>query len=125
MVQAKSSHGNGLHTLLQHPKMKSVKRSISYRYGETQQQSELVLPFDDLDFSLIKTGENLYSCPVCAMTFFDKRNFRHHYMVHSGEKPHGCPYCPYRARQKGTLKNHIISNHSSHTEMQYTKFSPG
>lgn len=71
-----------------------------------------VIPFDDLPFQdLLVLPSRFYRCPVCHMEFSDKRNFRHHYMVHSGEKPYACSFCPYRARQNGTLRNHIIVKH--------------
>ncbi|XP_047740477.1 protein tramtrack, beta isoform isoform X5 [Hyalella azteca] len=67
--------------------------------------------FDDLPFSELLLPNHFYRCPVCSLSFSDKRNFRHHYMTHSGEKPHACHLCSYRARQKGTLKNHILTRH--------------
>ena len=70
-----------------------------------------ILPFDSLPFSEMLLSNHMYACPVCNVQFSDKRNFRHHYMVHSGEKPYACNFCPYRARQNGTLKNHIMIKH--------------
>lgn len=75
-----------------------------------------MIPFDSLPFTqLVSPASNRYSCPVCLMEFADKRNFRHHYMVHSGEKPYACPHCPYRARQTGTLNKHVKLRHPDST----------
>lgn len=72
---------------------------------------EQIIPFDSLPFSQLISPNNRYSCPICFMEFTDKRNFRHHYMVHSGEKPYACSHCPYRARQTGTLNKHVKLRH--------------
>ncbi|KAF2363560.1 Zinc finger C2H2-type, partial [Trinorchestia longiramus] len=66
-----------------------------------------VIPFDELP---PKTGVD-FVCPVCGKAFVDKSRFRHHYMVHTGERPYGCSLCPYRARQIGTLYQHMRSIH--------------
>lgn len=71
-----------------------------------------VTPFNDLPFSELVLPNHFYRCPLCSLQFCDKRNFRHHYMTHSGEKPYACRWCPYQARQKGTLKNHVLRRHS-------------
>ena len=83
---------------------REVHHSLMLKQAEWNQE---VVPFDALD--LVKS--NKYQCPVCAMEFIDKNRFRHHYMVHSGERPYACPMCPYRARQNGTLKQHIVVKH--------------
>ncbi|KAF2363561.1 Zinc finger C2H2-type, partial [Trinorchestia longiramus] len=70
-----------------------------------------IVAFEDLPFSELLLPNHFYRCPVCGLNFSDKRNFRHHYMTHSGEKPYACHMCPYRARQKGTLKNHVLTRH--------------
>ncbi|KAA0186567.1 hypothetical protein HAZT_HAZT004252 [Hyalella azteca] len=70
-----------------------------------------IVPFDALPFEQLTTLSNRYSCPLCRLEFGDKRNFRHHYMVHSGERPYPCSFCSYKARQTGTLNKHIKLKH--------------
>ncbi|XP_018023158.1 protein tramtrack, beta isoform isoform X30 [Hyalella azteca] len=70
-----------------------------------------ITKFDDLPFMQLLTPNNAYFCPVCQGEFFNRSNFRHHYMIHSGEKPYRCSYCPYRARQTGSLNKHIKLRH--------------
>ncbi|XP_018023155.1 broad-complex core protein isoforms 1/2/3/4/5 isoform X27 [Hyalella azteca] len=73
---------------------------VSFREG--------VIPFDELPS---KTGSE-FVCPVCTKTFMDKSRFRHHYMIHTGEKPYACTACSYKARQIGTLYQHMRTVHN-------------
>ena len=79
------------------------------------QQPTQIVPFDSLPLIPATSPNKRYTCPICAMQFYDKNNFRHHYMVHSGEKPYPCNYCSYRARQIGSLNKHIKLKHSGRT----------
>ena len=67
--------------------------------------------FEDLPFRQLVTTKGAYFCPLCQGEFFNKTNFRHHYMRHSGEKPYKCSYCSHRSRQMGSLNKHIKLRH--------------
>ncbi|KAF2363554.1 Zinc finger C2H2-type, partial [Trinorchestia longiramus] len=70
-----------------------------------------VLPFDQLpDIGPISRKQPC-PCPVCGVLFYQKSDFRHHYMVHSGEKPYACTQCDFRARQLTNLKRHMKEKH--------------
>ena len=69
--------------------------------------------FDQLskeDFNPVSPSMR-FRCPVCSKEFYNKYNFKCHYMMHSGEKPYECSYCPYRGRQASHLKRHVIEVH--------------
>lgn len=70
-----------------------------------------VLPFDQLPPTGPISRKQPCPCPVCGVLFFQKSDFRHHYMVHSGEKPHACDQCDFRARQLTNLKRHMKERH--------------
>lgn len=73
-----------------------------------------VVPFDELPRFQTTNPSCRYACPVCGREFADKKDFRRHYMIHTGEKPFHCTLCPYSARQKSSLKSHIIVKHGKH-----------
>ena len=70
------------------------------------------VPFNQLKFTLKPTDHNMrYACPECQKEFYNKTDFKRHYMVHSGEFPYICPYCSFKARQKGSLSTHLYMKH--------------
>lgn len=69
------------------------------------------VPFNELPRLQPQQPNMKYACPVCRKEFYDKKDFRYHYMVHTGEKPNVCPFCPYRARQKSALRCHMKARH--------------
>ncbi|KAF2363557.1 Zinc finger C2H2-type, partial [Trinorchestia longiramus] len=80
-------------------------------FSQGTSNQELV-PFDKLLVYRQPWGSNSgYLCPVCGKVFYNKKDFRRHYMVHTGEKPFPCPHCPYRARQMVALRGHLALKH--------------
>lgn len=75
------------------------------------QASYNVLPFDQLNFSQLRTPTGGFQCPLCTLPCIDKGLFRRHYRVHSGEKPFVCSFCPHRANRKLNLQVHMMRQH--------------
>ncbi|XP_018023146.1 longitudinals lacking protein, isoforms F/I/K/T isoform X19 [Hyalella azteca] len=75
---------------------------------------EYIVPFDELPRVQATVNPNLnYACPVCGKEFYDKKDFRRHYMIHTGEKPYPCPHCAYRARRASALRLHVLRSHKN------------
>lgn len=73
--------------------------------------SNNILSFDQVLQGIGRNPGMKYTCPVCGKEFYNKADFRRHYMVHTGEKPFACPHCPHRAKQLAKIRYHINSNH--------------
>ncbi|KAF2363556.1 Zinc finger C2H2-type, partial [Trinorchestia longiramus] len=70
---------------------------------------EKIVPFDELPRLRATVNPNLnYACPICGKEFYDKKDFRRHYMIHTGDRPFACPHCPYKASRMYSLKNHLL-----------------
>ncbi|KAG8259305.1 hypothetical protein J6590_014774 [Homalodisca vitripennis] len=56
----------------------------------------------------------VFPCENCGKIYQHKRSLWLHEKYECGKPPQFlCPHCPYRAKQKGTLKSHVIMKHSN------------
>ncbi|XP_049779186.1 zinc finger protein 221-like [Schistocerca cancellata] len=71
-----------------------------------QVQHELVTAVD--------VQRNGYRCDVCGKRYNWPESLRRHQKFECGKEPqYFCSLCPYRCKQKGNLKRHILSIHTS------------
>lgn len=54
-----------------------------------------------------------YKCETCQKRFLGNNDLRKHQRIHTNERPYICQQCNKCFRQAGSLKNHVVSQHSS------------
>nr|XP_006821055.1 PREDICTED: zinc finger protein Xfin-like [Saccoglossus kowalevskii] len=71
----------------------------------------------------IHTGNEAYSCSLCAERFENKQKLDSHFLrVHAGEKPFSCNICGLGFLQKDNLDTHMRSCHSVQRELYPCKW---
>lgn len=68
-------------------------------------------PFEMLPVLKPDSPRMHFKCPVCGKEFYNKTDFKRHYMTHTGEKPYGCPYCNYRTVKRSDIRGHVNVKH--------------
>lgn len=59
-----------------------------------------------------KGGWNQFLCKRCGRSYNRKDNLLRHQRFECGKEPQWqCPVCPYKAKQKGTLRTHLLFRH--------------
>lgn len=66
---------------------------------------------------LIHRGDRRYKCHYCEKAFTRTEALNNHIKIHTGEKPHACDVCGRCFRQKGDMKKHRRTQHSSSQEI--------
>jgi uncharacterized Zn-finger protein len=66
-----------------------------------------------VDFvQLLLEGEQRFRCPTCDRSYKNKKHLVTHQRYECGKEPQfSCPHCPYKAKQRGTLKQHVGLKH--------------
>ena len=122
-VTARTTTNSSQHTaslLLQHPIQEEGSTSSvsdTARINEARSAcsgGELVAMIPADEVALSRQVNGYYQCPVCCKEFYDKKDCRRHYMIHTGEKPFSCPYCQYRSNRGSSLSQHIATRHTQH-----------
>ena len=55
---------------------------------------------------MVHSEEKPHHCSVCDKGFRQKGSLKEHLLTHSGDKPHKCSMCDAAFTQKGHLKAH-------------------
>lgn len=77
--------------------------------GQLSKLEERVKPFQHGPFD----------CLQCGKTYRYKESLYTHQKYECGKEPQfQCPHCPYKAKQKGSLKSHIIVRHLNNLALQ-------
>ncbi|XP_073973440.1 longitudinals lacking protein, isoforms A/B/D/L-like [Rhodnius prolixus] len=59
------------------------------------------------------TTSDKFRCATCNRMYSYRESLYNHQKYECGKLPQfACPYCPYRAKRKGTLKDHLFNKHS-------------
>lgn len=99
-----------------------IERVTSLSTSRSEQVSEALplsvdpprhdyVPFEELTPLPTVSLKMNFRCPVCDKEFYNKTDFKRHYMIHTGERPFGCPYCKLRAVKRSAVKHHIALKH--------------
>ncbi|XP_032687313.1 zinc finger protein 2-like [Odontomachus brunneus] len=67
---------------------------------------------------LIHRGDRRYKCHYCEKAFTRTEALNNHIKIHTGEKPHACDVCGRCFRQKGDMRKHKRTQHSSQADLQ-------
>ncbi|XP_049959036.1 longitudinals lacking protein, isoforms A/B/D/L-like [Schistocerca serialis cubense] len=63
-----------------------------------------------------------YPCNVCGKSYRYYSSLYRHTAFECGKEPQfACPKCPYRAKQRGTLRNHILMRHQRKVHLSSTQ----
>ena len=54
-----------------------------------------------------------HECLKCTFSCESKSGLKAHMVSHSNNRPFPCHFCDYRAKLKGSLKNHILTVHTA------------
>ncbi|KAG8259390.1 hypothetical protein J6590_014860 [Homalodisca vitripennis] len=64
-----------------------------------------------------------HTCGKCGKEYTLKHNLVRHVRFECGKDPQfQCPQCPYKAKQKGTLKSHVLLKHKDFLLTSGVKF---
>lgn len=67
-------------------------------------------------------GKKSFVCGQCGRHYIHKDSLTKHLRYECSKEPQfACQFCPYRAKQKGTLKTHMVCKHTMlYKELQNT-----